>query len=34
MCETKMELPRPPIEVILDMASLKQSLIALYIRNF
>lgn len=34
MCENKMELPRPPIEVILDMTGLKQGLISLYIRNF
>lgn len=34
MCEIKVELPWPPIEVILDMASLKEGLISLYITIF
>lgn len=34
MCETKVELPRPPTEVILDMASLKEGLISFCIRIF
>lgn len=34
MCESKMELPWSPTEVILDTAGLKEGLISLYIRTF